>query len=107
MKRNRIIWFCLWVLSCVGISFRGGAVTYGFFAVMTLVPIVSVIYLIAVYALFHLYQHLDQRFVTVNEPVGYRFILVNEYPLQFVGIRVRFFSSFSTITDLSVRQSTS
>ena len=36
----------------------------------------------------------------MNDPVSYRFELVNEYPLQFVGIRVRFFSSFSTITDL-------
>lgn len=101
MKRNRLIWFCLWVLSWVGISLRGGAVTYGFFAVITLLPFVSLLYLIAVYALFHLYQHLDQRFVTVNEPVKYRFILVNEYPLQFAGIRVKFFSSFSSITDLN------
>ena len=103
MKRNRIIWFCLWVLSIVGISFKGGPVTYGFFALLTLVPVVSVIYLIAVYSLFHIYQELEQRFVPVNEPVRYRFILVNEYPLQFVGIRVRFFSSFSSITDLDDR----
>ena len=100
MKRNRIIWFCLWVLSVTGISLRGGTVTYGFFAVLTLVPVVSVLYLLAVYALFHIYQELEQRFVSVNEPVRYRFALVNEYPLQFVSIRVRFFSSFSTITDL-------
>lgn len=100
MRRNRIIWFCLWVLSIVGISFRGGAVTYGFFALLTLVPVISVLYLLAVYILFHIYQNLEQRFVTVNEPVTYRFALVNEYPLQFVGIRVRFFSAFSTITDL-------
>ncbi len=100
MKRNRIIWFFLWVLSAVGISFKGGAVTYGFFAVLTLVPIVSVLYLAAVYSLFHIYQNIGQRFVTANEPVGYRFVLVNEYPLQFVGIRVRFFTSFSSITDL-------
>ncbi len=100
MKRNRIIWLCLWVLSVVGISLKGGAVTYGFFAVMTLVPLVSVLYLLAVYVLFHIYQDLEQRFVSVNEPVRYRFALVNEYPLQFVGIRVRFFTSFSSITDL-------
>lgn len=100
MKRNRIIWFCLWVLSLVGISFKGGPVTYGFFALLTLIPVVSLLYLIAVYALFHIYQELENRFVAVNEPVRYRFILVNEYPLQFVGIRVRFFSDFSSITDL-------
>lgn len=100
MRKNRIIWFCLWVLSLVGISFRGGAVTYGFFIALTLVPPVSLLYLLAVYAMFHIYQEPERRFVTVNEPVRYRFALVNECPLQFVSIRVRFFSSFSSITDL-------
>ncbi len=101
MKRNRIIWGILWVLSVVGISLRGGAVTFGIFTALTLVPIVSAVYLLAVYKLFHIYQELDQRFVTVDEPVRYRFALVDEYPIQFVGIRVKFFSSFSTITDLN------
>lgn len=100
MRKNRVIWFCLWVLSIVSISLRGGAVTYGFFAICTLVPVISLLYLLAVYALFHVYQELERRFVTVNEPVHYRFALVNEYPLQFVSIRVRFFSSLSSITDL-------
>ena len=100
MKKNRIIWFCLWVLSIIGISLRGGAVTYGFFTAMTLIPVISVIYLLAVYSLFRICQELGQRFVSVNEPVRYRFSLVNEYPLLFAGIRVIFFSSFSSITDL-------
>ena len=98
--RNRIIWFLLWILSVIGISLRGGAVTYGFFAVLTLIPVVCAVYLIAVLNLFHIYQELDQRFVTVNEPVHYRFALVNECPLIFAGIRVRFFTSLSSITDL-------
>lgn len=101
MTRNIKIWFCLWVLSVIGISLEGGAVTYGFFTVLSLIPLISLLYLLAVYALFHIYQELEQRFVSVNEPVRYRFSLVNEYPLQFVSIRVRFFSSFSSITDLS------
>ena len=100
MRRNRIIWLCLWVLSLVGISFKGGAVTYGLFALLTLVPAASALYLLAVYMLFHIYQDLGQRFVSVNEPADYRFALVNEYPLRFVGIKVRFFTEFSTITDL-------
>lgn len=100
MRRNRIIWLCLWVLSIVGISFKGGAVTYGLFALLTLVPAASALYLLAVYLLFHIYQNLGQRFVSVNEPADYRFALVNEYPLRFVGIKVRFFTEFSTITEL-------
>lgn len=100
MKRNRIIWLCLWVLSLVGISFRGGAVSFGFFAALTLLPIISLLYLLAVYILFHIYQKVEQRYASVNEPVRYHFSLVNEYPLLFCGIRVNFFSSFSTITGL-------
>lgn len=100
MKRNRIIWFCMWILSLLGISFRGGAVSYGFFAVLTLIPFFSLLYLFAVYILFHIYQNIERRYVTVNEPVRYRFSLVNECPLVFAGIRVKFFSSFSRITTL-------
>lgn len=100
MKRNRIIWFCLWILSLIAISFRGGAVSYGFFAVLTLIPFFSLLYLLAVYILFHIYQNIERRYVTVNEPVRYRFSLVNECPLVFAGIRVKFFSSFSRITSL-------
>ena len=100
MKRNRIIWFCLWILSLIAISFRGGAVSYGFFAVLTLIPFFSLLYPLAVYILFHIYQNIERRYVTVNEPVRYRFSLVNECPLVFAGIRVKFFSSFSRITSL-------
>lgn len=100
MKRNRIIWFCMWILSLAGISFRGGAVSYGLFAVLTLIPFFSLLYLFAVYILFHIYQNIERRYVTVNEPVRYRFSLVNECPLVFAGIRVKFFSSFSRITTL-------
>lgn len=100
MRRNRIIWFCLWVLSLVGISFRGGAVSYGFFAALTLVPIISLLYLFAVYILFHIYQKVEQRYASVNEPVRYHFSLVNECPLLFCGIRVNYFSSFSSIVGL-------
>lgn len=100
MRRNRIIWFCLWVLSLVGISFRGGAVSYGFFAALTLVPIISLLYLFAVYILFHIYQKVEQRYASVNEPVRYHFSLVNECPFLFCGIRVNYFSSFSSIVGL-------
>lgn len=100
MRRNRMIWICLWVLSLVGISFWGGTVSYGLFAVLTLVPIFSLLYLLAVYILFHIYQNIERKYVTVDETVQYHFSLVNECPLLFTGIRVRFFSTFSTITTL-------
>lgn len=90
----------MWILSIVGISFRGGAVSYGLFAALTIVPFLSLLYLLAVYILFHIYQKLDRRYVTVNEPIHYHFALVNECPLLFSGIRVKFYSAFSSITTL-------
>ena len=46
----------LWLLSLVAISFYGGAVSYGFFFGLTLVPVVSAVYLLAVYLRFKIYQ---------------------------------------------------
>ena len=100
MRRNRIIWICLWVLSLIGISIRGGVVSYGLFAALTLVPIFSLLYLLAVYIMFHIYQNIEHKYITVDEVVQYHFSLVNECPLLFVGIRVKFFSAFSSISTL-------
>lgn len=101
MRRNRIIWACLFILSLVGISFFGGSVSYGFFAIVTIVPVVSFVYLLCVNSLFHIYQKLDSKVLVANETVPFFFTLMNEYYFVFSGIRVRFHSSFSTITGLS------
>ena len=100
MKRNRVIFFILWILSLVGISFFGGPVSYGFFALLTLLPLVSLIYLFCVYFFFRIYQELDGKQLVANHTVPFYFTLMNEYFFGFAGIRVRFFSSFSTISGL-------
>ena len=53
---TRIIVFLLWVLSLVGISFYGGPISYGFFAFMTLIPLLMFIYLIIVFLRFRVFQ---------------------------------------------------
>lgn len=100
MKRNRIIFGIIWVLSLVGISFFGGPVSYGFFALLTLAPVVSFGYLLCVMTFFRIYQELDSRNLVANHTVPFYFTLMNEYFFGFAGIRVRFFSSFSTISGL-------
>ena len=100
MKRNRIILFLLWVLSLVGISFYGGPISYGFFVVLTLIPIISVIYMICVFVLFKIYQSLENRDITCNRTEAFYFTLQNESPVSFFGVRVMFYSSFSTISGL-------
>ena len=61
MKRNRRILFLLWVLSLIGISLRGGPVTYGVFFMLTLVPVISLLYIRLVIVLFKIYQDLDGK----------------------------------------------
>lgn len=101
MMRNRIIWIALWLLSLVVISFYGGTISYGFFYTMTLIPVFSLLYLLYIYIFFRIYQYTDGRDFVVNDAIPYSFKLINEYHLPFAGIRVKFFSPFSTINDLS------
>ncbi len=103
MKRNRRILFLLWVLSLIGISLRGGPVTYGVFFVLTLVPVISLLYIRLVIVLFKIYQDLDGKDLTANHPAVFRFVLQNESVVLFSGVRVLFYSSFSSIGGLSDR----
>ncbi|MBQ3907273.1 MAG: hypothetical protein II743_10965, partial [Lachnospiraceae bacterium] len=100
MKRNRSVFAILWVLSLVAISFYGGPVSYGLFAVLTLLPLVSLAYLCCVYIFFRIYQELDGKQLVANHTVPFYFTLMNEFHFGFCGIRVHFFSSFSTISGL-------
>lgn len=101
MKRNRILFAILWLLALVGISFFGGPISYGFFALLTLLPVVSFLYLLAVMFFFRIYQELDSKNLVANHVVPFYFTLMNEYFFGFSSIRVRFYSSFSTISGLS------
>ncbi len=103
MKRNRIILGICWIISLIGISFFGGPVSYGFFTLFTILPIISILYLLGVYLCFHIYQELGNKDLVVNRTVPFYFTLINEFPIAFSGIRVRFFSSFSTINGLDDR----
>lgn len=101
MRKNRIIWLITWIISLIIISFFGGPVSYGFFAVVTLVPVISVLYLASVYILFHVYQKIDTEWPVANQTVPFYFTLMNDYYWIFSGIRVKFYSSFSNISGLN------
>ena len=103
MKRNGLILLFLWILSLTGISFYGGEISYGFFFLFTLIFVLSVGYILIVIALFRIYQNLEGRGAVANQPAVFHFILQNESPVLFSGIRVRFYSSFSSITGLDDR----
>lgn len=100
IKRNTIIWAILWVLSVVLVSFYGGSISYGFFAILTITPIISLLYLIYVYNFFHIYQKVDSNWLVVDDTSQFYFTLMNDYFILFSGIRVKFYSDFSQITGL-------
>lgn len=100
MKRNRIIYVILWILSLVGISFFGGAVSYGIFITLTFLPVVLLIYLLFVYIFFHIYQQIGSKRLVAGRMEPFYFTLKNEYHFGFCSIKVRFFSSFSDISGL-------
>lgn len=100
MKRNRMILLGLWILSVAGISFYGGPVTYGFFFLLTFLPVVSLIYLFLVMGRFKIYQMIESKTIVCGSKVPFYFNLQNEDFFTFAGIRVSFFSSFSSIKGL-------
>lgn len=97
MLRNRIILIILWILSLVGISFYGGSVSYGFFWALTLVPVVSFVYLLLVFLRFKIYQKMDNRHVVAGQTSDFYITLQNEDRFPFASIRILFFSPFSEI----------
>lgn len=100
IKARRCIFLVLWLLSLGGISFYGGAVSYGFFWGVTLIPAISLLYLLAVYIQLKIYQQIESRSVVCGEPMPYFFILQNEGFCPFAGLSINLFSSFSTVEAL-------
>ncbi|MBO5554871.1 MAG: hypothetical protein J5941_05000, partial [Solobacterium sp.] len=101
MKRNFRILLGLWILSIIGISLRGGPVTYGIFFLLTLLPVSSLFYIWLVILLFKIFQDLEGKELIANHPAVFCFVLQNESFLLFSGVRVRFYSDFSEISGLS------
>lgn len=100
MRKYRILFLCLWILSLVSISFFGGAVSYGFFFGMSLLPAVCLIYISCVYFRFKIYQELESRNMVCGQPQDYHFILQNESFFAFSGVGVKLFSDFSYVEEL-------
>ena len=89
----------LWLLSLAAISFYGGPVSYGFFFGVTLIPVISLIYLLCVYCRFKIYQETEKRNLVCGQPAPYFFVLQNDDRFAYTGIRVRMHSVFSYAED--------
>lgn len=99
MKARRGILAGLWLLSLAAISFYGGAVSYGLFFGVTLIPVISLIYLLCVYARFKIYQETGKRSMVCGQPESYLFVLQNEDFFAYTGISVRMHSDFSYVEE--------
>ena len=100
MKVRRFFWGGLWLLALTAISFYGGAVSYGFFFGVTLIPVISLIYLICVYSRFKIYQEAEKRNLVCGQPTPYFFVLQNDDYFAYTGISIKMHSSFSYAEDL-------
>lgn len=100
MKLRRWIWLYLWVLSLAVISCYGGAVSYGIFFGITLLPVISLVYLAAVYFRLGIFQRIESRNMVCGQSMPYFFVLQNEGHFAFASIGVKLFSSFSYVEKL-------
>ncbi len=101
MKWRRVIFGLLWILSLVAISFYGGTISYGFFFGMTLIPVVSLVYLGLVYLQFRIYQEIESRTIICKQPMPYYFVLQNSEYYAFAGVSVKLFSGLSYVLNMS------
>lgn len=99
MRLRRCILAGLWILSLITISFYGGAVSYGFFFGVSMVPVISFLYLLCVYARFKIYQETTRRSIVCGQREPYFFTLQNDDYFSYVSVSVRMHSSFSYVED--------
>ncbi len=99
-RRNILILSILFIIALVGISFRGGSVTYVFLMLTMLVPALALIYIFLVISSLKIYQRSDGRTMTASTPSDFYITLNNESFFSFSSVRIRFYSSFSAVSGL-------
>lgn len=97
MKVRKIFLLLLWLLSLLAISLYGGAISYGFFFGITLIPVVSLVYLLVVHERFRIYQEIGCREVLCGQEMPYFFVLQNGDHCAFASVSVRLFPELSYV----------
>lgn len=97
---RRVALAVLWILSLLCISVYGGTVSYCLFFMITLVPLFSFVYMIAVAFGFKIYQEMDNADVVCDQQYDYYFILQNDMPFSFAGLRVQLFPDFFEVLEV-------
>ena len=100
MKLRRFLFLGLWILSLAAITNYGGTVSYGFFYGVTMIPVVSLVYMVCVYARFKIYQEIGSRNMVCGQPERYLFVLQNEDYFAFTSVSVRLYADFSYVEEM-------
>lgn len=95
MKRNRILYLSLLLLSIGFLYFYGGKVPYALFHTVLFLPIVSAAYMVIIFFRFKYKQDIDRKFIMKGEKVNFIFSINNEDIFPYPYIRVIFFGSDS------------
>ena len=101
MRWRRAIFLFFWILSLIGLSFFGGPVSYGLFWGLTLLLVVSLLYLLFVFLQFRIYQEIGSRTIVCKEPMPYYFSLKNESPIVFTSLKIGMFDGLSKVIDVA------
>ncbi len=102
MRINRIAAFVLFVISLIVISFKGGPAAYGFFFFTLMVPFVSLVYTLIVFIRFKIYQEIDTKVIVAGNSTPFYFTLQNEDLFTHSGVKIGYFSDFSSISGLEL-----
>ncbi len=100
MRKRRAVFGISWLLSLAAISFYGGAVSYGIFFALTLLPFLALFYIVCVWYRYRVYQEIGSRNIVSGQSVPYYFVLQNEDKFAFAAIGISFFSDFSYVEQL-------
>lgn len=91
MRKVRLIYLALLVGSIVLVSFKGGKIPWLLFYFMLTIPVLSVLYILYIYARFHIGQQLT-RYVKKGERIPYKLELANDDLLLMTGISLNFYT---------------
>lgn len=100
MTIRRLGLLFLWIISLVCISFFGGTVSYAFFFCITIMIFILFGYIFLVSCFFSIHQKIPGRTVVCKQTTDYYFVLHNNAPFAFSGLRVSLFEDNFNILDL-------
>lgn len=101
MAVNRLLCVLLIIGTGIYASFYGGNISYAFFYLCILIPIISFLYTLYVYKRFKLYQTIGSRIVVKGDWTDYAFTITNEDFITYRNIKVKFLGDRSIIEDSS------